>query len=505
MPNRALLEVNIMQESNSLQPNVRMLSQELTERIVTEAKEVLEKVGVKVENEEGLALLGNGGARIDRDKKQALISKRLVEQCLKTVPSRLQMYDRNGEPHMNLEGDNVYFNWFPPHKMWDPYLKKLREPVTEDAVNAIRLVDALDSIDGQYPFPGSDVPREIWDCYKFFLSVKYSTKPSDASLHWKDSFNVFKELLLVIRGNEKSMREKPMLLMPACPSPPLKWSDLVCFATMRAAEAGIPPLIMSMPLAGATSPLTIAGTIVQHTAEVLSAVVITQLINPGVPMVWSSSPAALDMRYATPPMGAMETMLINMGATQVGKYLGIPTNTLMGSDSKQPDSQAGLEAGISTVLAGLSGVNLISGASMLNFQTTFSLEKLVIDNEICRMTRRLLRGIAPRGEKLAEDLFTERLYDPKHFLLSPLTTRWLRDELSFPWPVIDREDDQKWMGKGQMTAEERAKDEAKRILAAHEPPPLDPNMDRELTAVMTKAAMQYGMNKLPLPQIKSMR
>jgi len=150
------------------------------------------------------------------------------------------------------------------------------------------------------------------------------------------------------------------------------------------------------------------------------------------------------------------------------------------------------------ILASLSQANIISGAGMLNFETAQSLEKLVIDNEICGMARRLVRGITPRGERLAEDLFTEGLYEGDHFLLSPTTMKWFREEFFYPGPVISREKDQVWMEKGATTAEQRAKEEVKRILATHQPEPLDEDIDRELIRIMTKAARKYGMDKPPL-------
>jgi len=206
------------------------------------------------------------------------------------------------------------------------------------------------------------------------------------------------------------------------------------------------------------------------------------------------------MRFGTTPMGAIETMMIDMAYNEIGKYLGIPTQAFIGlSDAKCPDSQAGLESGIGTILAALAGINIITGPGMLNFESTQCLEKLVIDNEVCGMARRLVQGITPRGEPLAEDLFTEGLYEGKHFLLSPATMKWFRQEFFYPGPVISREDDQVWMEKGSTTAEQRAKEEVKRILATHQPEPLDKDIDRELVTIMTRDAQKYGMSKLPLP------
>ncbi|GAJ04618.1 unnamed protein product, partial [marine sediment metagenome] len=236
---------------------------------------------------------------------------------------------------------------------------------------------------------------------------------------------------------------------------------------MRGAESGIPTVLIPMPLAGATAPITLGGTVVQHTAENLSGVVISQLTNRGAPIIWGASPVAFDMHWGTTPLAAIETTMMNMACSQVGKYLGMPTELTVSSDAKCPDSQAGPEMGMGIILSSLSGANLISGIGLLNFEKAQSLERLVIDSETCGMARRLVQGITPRGERLAEDLFTDGLYEGKHFLLSPTTMKWFREEFFYPGPVISREDDQTWMEKGATTAEQRAKEEVKRILMTH--------------------------------------
>ena len=488
----------MVKENNTKRPLVSLLSTEFIERIVDEAKDILGKVGVWVENDEALELLGSGGARIDREEKRAFIPRRLVEESLKSVPSSVKLYDRNGSLGMNLEGNDFYFIGMPAPTVWDSDLHGFRESLTRDAINHVKLVDALDNIDAQFPFWGSELPKEVWDCHKVFLSLRYSTKPVGASLYAKESFEVFKDLLVAIRGSEQALREKPLLMLSVCPSPPLKWANLVSHALIRGAENGLPVILIPMPLSGATAPVTIGGCVVQHAAENLTGVVISQLVNRGLPVIWGASPVVFDMHWGTTPLGALETAMMNVACSEVGQYLGMPTELTVGCDAKCPDSQSGLEMGMGNILASLSGVNLIAGQGMLNFENAQSLEKMVIDNEICGMARRLAQGITPRGERLAEDLFTEGLYEGDHFLLSPTTMKWFREEFFYPGPIINREKDQVWIEKGATTAVQRAKEEVKRILATHQPEPLDKDIDRELIGIMTKAAAKYGMDKPPL-------
>ena len=147
---------------------------------------------------------------------------------------------------------------------------------------------------------------------------------------------------------------------------------------------------------------SLAGAVVQHAAECLSGITIHQLANPGAPVVWGGAPAIFDMRTGTNPMGAVETAMIDAAYTQIGKFLGLPTHTyLIGGDAKTVDAQAGMESGMAAVIGVLAGINMISGAGMLDFLASMSIEKLVLDAEAIGYAHRLSRGIDPRGETLA--------------------------------------------------------------------------------------------------------
>ena len=192
-----------------------------------------------------------------------------------------------------------------------------------------------------------------------------------------------RDMLAAVRGGEDNLRRKPLAIFDACPSPPLKWSHLTSQSLIDSARAGIPSELISMGMTGASSPATIAGTLVQHVVENLAGLVLCQLAAPGAPVIFGGSPSSFDMRKGTTPMGAVETMMIDMAAAQIGKFLRLPTHAYMAlSDAKTPDAQAGYESGIGAVLAALAGVNVVSGPGMLNYESSISFEKLVIDDEI---------------------------------------------------------------------------------------------------------------------------
>jgi trimethylamine--corrinoid protein Co-methyltransferase len=252
-----------------------------------------------------------------------------------------------------------------------------------------------------------------------------------------------------------------------------------------------------MPLSGFMSPVTLTGTLVAHTAETLSGIVISQLSNPGSPMLYGGSPAIFDVRYETTPMGAVETQMIDCAYNEIGKYLGIPTQAYISlSDAKQLDAQAGLESSMGATLAAMSGINNISGPGMLDFESCISLEKLILDNEICGMTHRMIAGITPREDFPSLPIFQELLKD-RHLLISKHTRKYLREEHYFPGTVIDRANLSRWEEEGRLTLAQRAKSEIDKILANHQVSSLPLEKKDELTQRMIAEAKKFNMDKLP--------
>ena len=475
-----------------------LLSQNSIEKILEQAFLVLEKVGVMVENEDALKILGDAGAKIDRSKQKAFISHQLVESCLESAPSSIVMFDINGNAQMRLEGNEVHF--VPGSAAltildWDS--QRSRKAVTRDLIDFYRVIEALDNIAAQSTgIISSDMPRQIQDRYRLFLALQYGRKPVVTGTFALDGFATMKKMLLAVRGGETELRQKPLAIFDCCPSPPLKWSNLTCQNLIDCAKSFIPAELVSMPLTGATAPGTIAGALVQLAAENFSGIVIHQLTNPGAPIVWGGSPAAFDMRHGTTPMGAVETMMIDSASSQIAKYFNLPTHAYMGlSDAKLLDAQAGLESGIGAVVAVLSGINVVSGPGMLNFESTQSLEKLVIDNEICGMAMRLGKGIVLR-EKFAEDLFGD-IYEGEHFLTSPQTLKWMRDEFYFPGQTISRENEEIWSSEGSKSAAEKAHEMVEKILMKPIQQHLTKETMKELRDIMTSDAKKYGLTDLP--------
>jgi trimethylamine--corrinoid protein Co-methyltransferase len=252
-----------------------------------------------------------------------------------------------------------------------------------------------------------------------------------------------------------------------------------------------------MPLSGAAAPVTLIGSIVQHTAECLSGITIHQLANPGAPIVWGGAPALFDMRYGTTSVGAAETMLMISGYAQVGKYLNIPTHAyLVASDAKSIDAQAGIESGISAIIGALSGINMISGAGMLDFLACQSPEKLVIDAEAIEMAKRYTNGIHFHTDTLGVEHFSDSEFSGD-FLRHQLTRKLYKAEQYIPSGVIDRGSLRNWMDSGAIDIFSRAKRRVEDIISTYNKPALLPEQETDLTKLVSTLARDTGMNQLP--------
>jgi len=482
-----------------VRPTIRFLTDELIEKIVSEATGILCTLGIEIHNKTVLTILSDCGCRIDMEEHHAVLTQEVIDKALKTAPESFGLYDVTGKQTHDFSGRNVYFTpGSTALNILDPQARKIRKPVTADYIKFVKVVEQLTHIAStSTALIPADVPERISDSYRLFLSLLYGKKPIVTGAFTIESFNVMKDFQLTIRQSLEALKEKPLTIFSCCPTSPLKWSEITSQNLLDCARYFIPVEFIAMPLSGFMAPVTLVGTLVQHTAETLSGVVISQIANPGTPILYGGSPAIFDVRHETTPMGAIETMMIDCAYNEIGKYLHLPTQAYISlSDSKQLDTQAGLESGIGAALAALSGINNISGPGMLDFESCLSLEKLVVDNEICGMSFRLIAGIEPREDFPALGIFQE-LLEEKHLLISEHTRRYLDKEHFFPGPVIDRARRSRWEQDGALTLEQRAHREVEKLLESYEPSDLPEHVKKELVKLMTEEACRHGQDNLP--------
>jgi len=482
-----------------MRPTVRFLNDDLIQRIVGEARTLLRELGIEIHNPTVVDLLAQHGARVGSDRQRVFLTDDLIDRSLASAPRCVRLYDVRGTLTHELTGDNVYFTpGSAAINILDSETGHIRPATTTDYVRYAKLVAGLPHLAAQSTaLVPSDVPARISDSVRLYLSLLLCAKPVVTGAFTVEAFHVMHDLQLAVRGSAAALRDKPLTIFSCCPTAPLKWSDVTSQNVVDCARAGIPVEFIAMPLAGFVAPVTLVGTLIQHTAETLSGIVISQLAQPGAPILYGGSPAIFDVRYETTPMGAIETMMIDCAYNEIGKHFGLPTQAYIAlSDGKQFDAQDGLESGIGAALAALAGINSVSGPGMLDFESCLSLEKLVLDNEIAGMARRLVVGIEPREDFPARPLFEELLKN-QHLLIAKHTRRHLKTEHYQPGPVIDRANRARWLEEGGLSLHQRARREVERLLANYQPSPLPTDVRGDLHQRMLAEARRHGLDRLP--------
>jgi len=370
----------------------------------------------------------------------AHIPEALARRSLETVPRSFYLYDRQGRPAMHPGGDHVHFD--PGSSclnILDPETQQARPALAADLVKMVEVAEMLPQFAAQSTAMAcNDVPPQIGGWDRRFAGFVAFGKAAGHRCILPSSLHTRLALLAIESGRREAPRSKPRAIFDVCPSPPLNWSEFASQNLVDRARAGVPAEIVSMPLAGATAPVTWVGSVVQQAAEGISGIVIHQLAPPGAPVVWGAAPAIFEVRTGKTPRGAIETALLDVVGAQVGKYIGLPTHAhRVAGDGRVMDVQVEMESGISTVLGALAGINMISAAGMLDFRACHSIEKLVIDGEAIASAERLIEGIEPRTETVALAAFAQTGMQGDFLKLKETRARF-RKEQHFPPSIIDR-------------------------------------------------------------------
>jgi len=487
-----------------MRPTFKILDKSLINQIIDEAVGVLCSMGIEILNQEVSDLLISNGINKSSNAQYLIFKEEHIEQALKSAPSSFKLY--------NIYGDEAtYFNNYSVHftpgssalKYYDAEHKKIRDPLTQDYIVYAKVVDQLANLASQSTaFIPSDVDDRISDVYRLYLSLLYGSKPVITGIFRKESFQVMHDLLCIIRGTDKELSQKPLSVFTCCPTSPLKWTNTSVQNLIDCARRNVPVELITMPLSGFLSPVTLTGTLIQHCAEILSGLVIHQMANPGAPVLYGTSSTIFDMRHETTPMGAVESMMMSCGVNEIGKELNLPTQAYISlSDAKNLDAQAGLETAMGATMATLSGINNISGPGMMEFENCFSTEKLILDNEIAGMCLRLSKGIIPKEDFPSKDRFQE-LRDEEYLIISDHTRKFLKEEHHFPGALIDRQSHARWEDNESPQLIETAVKEVKKLVETYKPTNIQEDTRRELHNRISEYAKLLG-TEIP-PSAKSM-
>ena len=483
-----------------ISPRIQVLETKIIERVLEEAYNLLWDVGVLFGSDcsdEPLRLLDSAGAEVDFNKREVKIPASLIDNARQFAPSEITIYDQEGNEKMNLGGDNMYY--YPTSTgmtIWDADTNTLRNPATDDFIKFIKIVEGLPHSDAQSSaLYCHDVPREVADSYRNYLLLKYGRKPVVTGAYSAEGQKLEIEMFAALCGGSDSLAAKPLVVNTVCPSPPLKWS-YTADSLIIAAKAGVPTGIGPMPLSGGTGPVTLIGTIVQHTAEALSGLVLSQIAAKGAPVLWFNPTSIFDMGQGTTPLGAIETHLIMAGTNEIAKYLNIPSLNYFGvSDSKMVDAQQAMETTCGIILSALCRSNLNGSLGMIDFESGQSYEGLIISNEAVGIAKRLVKGINVEMNNLGSDAIRQ-VGHSGNFMELDHTLQWFRKELSFPG-IVDRKLYDNWKADGSKDMVQRARERVQELVSQYKQPEKSQEAISEIENIMSRACSKYGLETLP--------
>ncbi len=468
----------------------RVLTDDQIELIYGAALEILARTGVKVYDDEGLALLAAAGAEI-RDENWARIPSSAVKEAVALCPRSIRIVGRDPEQICLLEKDRIYFGGVSDCPFVYDRATGERRPYTyADVRDAARVADALDNM-GFHMSLGltQDVPRMTYDRHQFLAMLEGTGKPIVQTAIDREGLADQYEMACVLRGGSAAFEQSPLLTLYAEPTSPLTHTKDATQKLLFAAEKRIPCVYTSCPIGGATGPITGAGIIALAVAETLSGVVMAQQKAPGAPIIGGGVTSIMDMRDMVLSYGAPELHLYSAALTDVVKWLGLPMFSTAGcSDSKIIDQQAAIEAALSTLFAALSGANLIHDVGILEMALVGSYEMLVLTDEIIGMVKQILGGIRVDEETLALDTICE-VGPGGQFITSQNTL----DNFGNFWEptMMVRQRFEKWVAEGSRTMGERVTDRVDHHLQSHEPTPIPDDQMAELRKIVAAADAVY--------------
>ena len=475
-------------------PKLQLLDSATVDKVLTEAFELIQNPGVRVAPIAAELLIASG-VRVSGGI--AHISEAVARRALDSAPKEFSLFTRDGQLAVHYGGDDVHFD--PGSSclnILDPETRLPRLAKAADLVQLVEITELLPEYAAQSTaMVCNDVPQEIGDFYRLLLVLWHSNKPVITGAFSGPTLQAMLDLLAAEAGSRELVKRTPRAVFDVCPSPPLNWSDFASENMVQLARAGVPAEIVSMPLSGATAPVTLIGSVVQHAAECLSGLTIHQLAAPGAPIVWGGAPAIFDMSSGGTPMGAIETVMLDLACSQVGKHFGLPTHGYMvATESKCVDAQAGMESATSAALGALAGINMISGAGMLDSLACHSLEKLVIDAEAIASAMRLRRGFETSFPKFATHMFAA-IGLTGDFLKLKETRTLFRSEQHFPSSVIHRGE----IAEGTIPddAYARARTRVRELLDSYQRPAISADIADELMKVALRVAYSAGLKELP--------
>ncbi|HKK91443.1 MAG TPA: trimethylamine methyltransferase family protein [Desulfobacteraceae bacterium] len=462
------------------------LSQEEVQTIHNASLRILETTGMAYE--EGLGdtaeMLKKNGASVDRNNRRIQFPSDLVTEQAAKAPEQVILYGRKPGNDLDLSDDRVHLGTGGAAiRILDPETGQARSTTLADLYNVSRLVDQLDNIHFLLrPCIPTDIPESAYDINMYYACLKASTKHVMSGVNDEKGFHDVLELAAMVAGGEEAFRARPFIsVITSFAISPLKLCTQSTRIMQEANRNNIAVALSSAPMAGSTSPLTMAGTLAQLHAEQLAGITICQLTNPGAPTLYGGIPGLANLKTMGYSGGAVECGMMNAAIHQMSKFIKVPNYNSSGlSDAKLPDAQAGWEKALTALLASMGGSNYIHhSAGMLESMLTIAHEQFVMDDEIIGSCCKVLKGIDVDSEHLALEVI-DTVGPGGNFMTSPHTMAHMKQEYFSGNGVSDRKSRSKWEKDGSLDARARAKKIAAQLIEKSSPSNFSDETDRAI-------------------------
>lgn len=463
------------------------LTPQQVQRIHTAALDALETIGLADAPPSGIAYLTGAGAILGSDGR-IRFPRALVEDTIARADRSLTLFGRDPAHDLDLSGARVHYGTAGAAvHLVEVDGCHYRESTVQDLHDAARIADRLDNIHFlQRPMVCRDIPDPIeMDYNSIFACVTGTTKHIGTSFSVPESVAPAMEMLHLMAGGEAAWRARPFVSNSNCfVVPPMKFATESCQVMELCIKAGMPVLLLSAGMAGATAPSTIAGAIVQATAECLAGLVYVHAVQPGAPAIFGTWPFGLDLRTGAMSIGSGEQALLTAGCGQMHRFYDLPGGAAGGaSDSKLPDMQAGWEQMCSNLTAGLSGVNMVYEAAGMHASLLgFCHESLILGDDIIGQAMRCVRGIEVTDETMALDQIADVCMNgPGHYLGTEQTLSRMQSDCVYP-SCGSRTSPKEWaeLGKPDLIAQATARKH--QILASPSAAALEGQIDAAIRA-----------------------
>lgn len=466
----------------------RPLSPEQVETIHEASLKILEQTGITYEQglENTVQMLADNGANVDTERRNIKFPRGMISEQVAKAPEKVVLCGQDPKNDLNLTENRVHLGTGGAAiKILDPETGDVRATTLKDLYDVSRLVDKLDNIHFLVrPCIPTDIDEEDYDINMFYTCLSASSKHVMSGVNNEEGLHRVIKMASMIAGGEDKLKERPFIsIITSFAISPLKLCTQSTLIMQEANRNRIPVALSSAPMAGSTSPLTMAGTLAQLHAEQLAGITICQLTNPGAPLLYGGIPGMANLNTMGYLGGAVECGMMNAAIHQLAHHIKVPNYNSSGlSDSKVPDAQAGYEKAFTALLASMGGSNYIHhSAGMLESMLTIAHEQYVIDDEIIGNCCKVLKGIDCDAEHLALEVI-DSVGPGGNFMTAAHTMTHMRTEYYNGNGVTDRKSRDKWEKEGSLDIRERALAIAGKLLSGPESSYISAETDKAIRA-----------------------